>query len=260
MKKIKIIAALSALVAVISMSVFLSNQSANAEKAKMERVSVIVARAEIPSNTVITEDMVAKVELPKEGAYDGVFNNVEDVVGKMTNAIIYANEPVNSSRIYSKETSSTFGLAYIVPDGLRGMSVLVDYDTGVSSLIKNGNFVDIIFSGEVEYHVLQNGEDATIKKTFTSLILQDIEVIAVDSDITSKANSTASAKEGYTSLTLALSPQDTLKLSYAVKNGSVWLTVRPQGDHNIVPTEDILVDDLVNRAKIIDSAKKDFER
>ena len=141
MKKIKIIAALAAFVAVVSLSLFLNNQSEVAEKAKLDRVGVVVALGDIPSNSVITQDMVSVVELPKEGLYDGVITNVEDVVGKMNNAIIYANEPIVSSRIYTKDNASNFGLAYVVPDGLRGMSVLVEYDTGVSGMIKNGNYV-----------------------------------------------------------------------------------------------------------------------
>lgn len=260
MKKIKIIAALAAFVAVVSLSLFLNNQSEVAEKAKLDRVGVVVALGDIPSNSVITQDMVSVVELPKEGLYDGVITNVEDVVGKMNNAIIYANEPIVSSRIYTKDNASNFGLAYVVPDGLRGMSVLVEYDTGVSGMIKNGNYVDVMFNGSIEYHILNEGKDVTIVKDFTSLILQDIQVIAVDSDITSKNSTLTSEKNGYSSLTLALSPQDALKLSHAVKNGSVWLTVRPQGDHTIVETVDILLDDIVDKAKLIDSAKKEFER
>ena len=90
-------------------------------------------------------------------------------------------------------------------------------------------------------------------------MLQNIKITALDSNLNTDGIKVSDSKVAYMTVTLELSPQDSVKLAYGIKNGSVFLTLRPQGDYEWVETTDIVLDDIVDKAKIIESIKSYYE-
>ncbi|HCY06787.1 MAG TPA: Flp pilus assembly protein CpaB [Erysipelotrichaceae bacterium] len=260
MKKIRLLAVISAIAVMISLYLFINDKSQKEKEQMVEYKTIIIANSDISENTVITEDMLTKINIPSEGVHVDTVLELDEALGKMTTTKIYAREPILNTKLIDKDESGTvLGLAYILPDGLRGMSVDVEYSSGVSSMLKVGNRVDILYNGLVSYNVKSGGENIVLSQPFTTLLLQNIKITALDSNLNTDGIKVSDSKVAYMTVTLELSPQDSVKLAYGIKNGSVFLTLRPQGDYEWVETTDIVLDDIVDKAKIIESIKSYYE-
>lgn len=266
MKKIRIVALISAIAFMIFTGIYLSGISSSRSKGK-DSVEVIVANEEIPAHSIITEKSIKKIVVAKDSVHKNAVKDPNEIVGKMTKSIIYSDEVILGDRIIKKAegNSSPYGLAYVVSAGKRAMSVEVSLPQGVSSFLKVGNYIDVFYSGKVKYNVFgskknNNTDDVQkeeITKEFSKVLLQDVKVIGLESNSEEKTDGKTIA---YKTVTLELSPQDFTKLVFAVNNGSVWLGLRPEGDHETVDVNDILIDDIVDKAKLLKSLKEEFER
>ncbi len=267
MKRIRIIALVSSVLLMLSLGLYLTNLNNPRSDEAIEYVDVIAAAVEIPANTVVTSDMLKTISVPAEFVNPNSVTEMENVLNKMTRATIYSDEIILANRLVAKgeSESAAFGLAYVIEDGKRGVSVALDIPQGVSSLLQVGNYVDVIYSGAVDFHLVVQGrdgeEDVTLNKSFTTILLQDIKVISTDYNITGGVDSTnPNDTVVYESVTLEVNPVDAQKLVYAINNGMVWLALRPQGDHSYVETTDILIDDIVDKARLIEAVKAEYER
>ena len=187
--------------------------------ARTEMASAVFAIKRIPENTLIAEDMIVLKKLPKESLNPLSTSNLALVIGKITNAAIEADEQILTSRL-NEIGADKGGLAYKVPKGKRAMTMEVDEITGVAGYIKKTNHVDVIASLMMD----QTKKDGTIEKVAkTVFLLQNTEVLAV-----STANSDSDADAvGYTNITLAVTPEEAVKLFYAQTNGKLTAVLRP---------------------------------
>ena len=102
------------------------------------------------------------------------------------------------------------------------MSLPIDNVTGVSNMIKIGDRVDFV--------AIVPANSASPEPR-SMLILQNIQILAVGS--TYKESTAAQSSEAGT-LTVAVDPQDALKLKMALKNTDFALALRPPSDNNLV--------------------------
>lgn len=278
MKKIRIIALISAIAFMVFVGVYISGlDSKNSSKGKGD-IEVLVAIEPIPAHTILTETSFKKVLIPSESVSENAIKDVSEVVGKMTSTSIYTNEIVLKEHILQKPEgdSTPYGLAHIITPGKRAMSIEVTAEEGVSTFLKVGNYVDVFFTGKVEYTVFSrsnsgsNGEAANekkLRKDFSKLLLQDIKVIGLDSSAIKGSDTPESTKDDkkkeYKVVTLELTPEEFTKLALATKDGNdtqVWLGLRSQGDHEKAEVNEITIDDIVDKAKILKELKEEFER
>lgn len=254
MKKIKIIALISALILSAITFFYITELNSRINNNEVEYKEIIVALKEIPANSIITQDMLAVKSIPIQGIPVNSLTGMENVVGKMARNTIYTDEIIISNRIVEKgEGAASYGIAYVIKEGMRAMSVAVETPQGVSDLLKVGNHIDVLFNGEVEIHLLNRGEeDVVVQQPFTSILLQNINILSLDNVITGGIDSSSSVST-YTNVTLELTPEESQKLSYAIQNGSVWLTLRSQGDNTIVDLPEIINEDIVDKYRILES-------
>ncbi|MEB3024442.1 MULTISPECIES: Flp pilus assembly protein CpaB [unclassified Parvimonas] len=267
MKKIRIVALVSALAVMVFLGIYLSGISGSRGRSKGS-VEVVVANEDIPANSIIKESQLKKIYVSKDSVPENSISNPDEIVGKMSKSAIYKDEVVIKERIIEKAegNSSPYGLAYVVSVGKRAMSIEVTLPQGVSNSLKVGNYIDVYYSGSVKYTVINSGKGSNdnkekqkeeLTKEFSKLLLQDVKVIGLESNIEQKDSEKGS---NYKTVTLELSPQDFAKLVFAINNGTVWLGLRAEGDHEIVKTEDVLIDDLVDKSKLLKVLKEEFER
>ncbi len=226
---------------------------------------VVVARANLPANTILTRDMLAvrKMELaqiPKLAVTEAA-----SIEGYVAVEPLTALQPIARSQVMPR--TAAFGLAGIVPPGMRAVTVAVDPVTGVAGLLKAGDRVDVVATFEI-------GETLVART-----VLQDIELLALGGQTTestaaeqqqaaaeqaaaeSQAAKAAASKEGakgaekapaaakapaqpkgekaktieYPNATLAVTPEDAQKLLLAGKRGELQLALRPVGEREYVP-------------------------
>src|SRR5918911_5228330 len=109
---------------------------------KVEMAPVVVANASIPARTIITPDLVRVQALPVQAVHPQATHSLEEVVGKVVRTELAADEPVLSSKLFLQRAES--GLAFMVPDGMRAISVGFTELIGTGGMVAPGDHVDVI--------------------------------------------------------------------------------------------------------------------
>jgi len=97
---------------------------------------VMIAAADIFPGAVITKEMVKSVTWPRELIPPKAAVSPIQLEGRITNAPVSAGEPILLTRLAPKGTAA--GLAGMLTDGKRALSVRVDDVSGVAGFIHPG--------------------------------------------------------------------------------------------------------------------------
>ncbi len=258
MKKIKIIAVLTALVMFVCFFMVLSsnnNTKKDAEKfVNAVNVSAVVATQDISPYTMLTNDMVELRQVTVAENTAGYYAALGDVVGKVCTSDIFSGEIITENRI-ADEQDTAIGLAHKIEDGKRAITIEVDIEQAVANTIRVGNYVDIIFFTEVEN--MNDNNEVTAGVYFNSLLgdqnpantvvlqdniglefatisLQKIKVLALDDTFFSSKNDPVTGNS-YSSVTLEVTPEQAAQLALMNEGkSSIVFVLRPQDDDSTV--------------------------
>ncbi len=139
----------------------------------------------------------------------------------------------------------------MTPPGKRAITIKMPSLSAVGGLIKSGDRVDII----AKLRVPDQGDDPKAEaKEITTVLFQDIQVLAVGTQFVSPATALMYAtqqKSKMLNITLAMDPQEAALLSFVQESGDLKLSLRSpaeQGTNIIdVATWDGLADFLLER-------------
>lgn len=254
MKKIWIIALISALLMFICGYSFLSTQAEKSSGAASDQriVDVVIAAQDIPPYTTLTSDMFITKQTVANAFLTGYFSSISDVVGSISTTTIFSGEVLTGSRI-TKEQNAV-GLSAQLEDGMRAITIDVDATQGVANNIKVGNYVDVVFVAELGSEEI-NGQKVTagmgltalygagqpantqvvgenIGQHFSAIALQKVRVVALDSSTGDVATDAAPA---YSNVTVEVSPADAARIALLNNNGGkIQLLLRPMEDESTV--------------------------
>ena len=230
------------------------------ESAVKERV--VVATEQIPEMTQIDESMITIKEIPKKYLQPEHLKSKSQAVRAVTKATISKGEQVLATKlvIIGRET----GLAYKVPKGKRAMAIAVNNVTAVASLIKPGNYVDVLGIFDFE------GKGANRRGDSVAVtLLQSVPVLAVNQEIGEIREAAIRRKkkggmlgvgrareERITTVCLSLSPEEAQGIALAEKLGSIKLTLRSNFDTEKTKIEEVTSGSLLPVLKR--EASKDF--
>ena len=260
MRKIVIFALIAALCAGALLYFYLGNLEAQKE-VKVEYDSIVVAAVDIPAFTPITGDMVTFRQVPLGYAHPLAARTIEEVVGLVTESEIIAGEEMLPSKLKQfGETDS--GLSYVVPEGMRAVTVAVDEVSGVAGFLQRGDYVDVISYTSTSYEMptadqAQTGTTETtdpaqnaVSQSTTVIAAQNILVAAIGRSLSSSTSSTEDQSAiGYNSVTLILSPEDAMRVIQGSRSGSLILILRASGDHDTNTEDPVINDSLLIKAK-----------
>jgi len=204
-------------------------------------IEVLIAKGYIPERTLLTEHMVTTKKIPAEHVAPKALTQVQQLWNQegvylySTVVPIESGEQIVTTKLIAPGRES--GVAMVVPEGKRAITVPVDAVTGVADLIRPGHKVDVLVTLEAE-----QGETSR-----TATILQNVQVLAVKDLIIgagtapSQGNAAPQAadmgalpEEVAPTVTLALTPQEAQVLAHAMASGTVRLTVRGLNDSAVV--------------------------
>ena len=143
----------------------------------------VIATQDIPLGARVTAEQITVQEKPLEGRDTDAFGDVSQVVGQKV------RQPVTTGAAITQRTLSggTAGqiLDIEVPAGRRAMTVQVDQVTGVGTVIKTGDYVDMVIGIRADKFpvVTANAADdsitvvAGINGTSVKLLLQGMQVL-----------------------------------------------------------------------------------
>lgn len=227
MKKVKLIALIAALIAGVGIYFFLKEVSKPQE---IPHTPVVVAAVDIPENTKITAEMVELRPVVDEALANDHLLDVDSVIGLVTSSEIYAGEQVVSDRLVRMgeldDASDT--LSYIVESGMRAMTISVNATTGMENLIKPGNRVDLIV-----YYTYEDEDEENKKIPASMTLVQNKKVLAVGSELSKNGASE------YSTITLEMTPEETVLVSYAESSGSIRVVLRSPLDKEEATTGEV---------------------
>ena len=186
---------------------------------------VVVAATDILPGTAIEENMIAETEVPLKFLQPGAFSSIRDAVGQVPAVPIPEGGQVTGTSM----TGVGRTLSTKIPRGRRAVSVAVSDVTGVSSLVRPNNYVDVLATLK-----LGTAPGSNDQRTFVMTVFQNVLVLAVGQDmgeVRQRSEDDAgplggNQSETFATVTLALSPQQVQDLILAQDVGDVSLSLR----------------------------------
>lgn len=197
-----------------------------------ETVRVLVAKRALQYGKPIAAEDLQWVEWPKQAVPPGAFTRVEDLFGPKGNEkrivlrAIEPGEPILESKITKLGESPRMSMN--LGAGKRAVSIQVDAVSGVAGFVAPGDRVDIILTRTLGDQLV------------SSVILQDVEVIAVDQTATSEVTSPRLGR----TVTVEVDVKQAQKLALAQQVGRLSLTLRGLGESSSADVGPVTVDEL----------------
>ncbi len=206
------------------------------EATPVETVDVVITRADIQTGGVLEDALLTTVEWPREYAPPGAFFEKEALHGRVLRHALAAGEPVLEGALLAP--GSAGGLLSVISQDTRAVSVKVDQIIGVAGFVMPGARVDVLAT--------VRDLNAKNKIPHSKIVLQDIQVLAIDQKMETASNG---EPELVSVVTMQVSPKDSEKLVYASHEGRLQLALRTPSDHEIVKTAGVTVGDLIGRKR-----------
>ncbi|MEW6556196.1 MAG: Flp pilus assembly protein CpaB [Elusimicrobiota bacterium] len=202
-----------------------------------QMTEVLVARGYIAEGTLLKDYMVDTIKVPAAYKMPKALESVSQLVNEdgmniyATAVPIEQGEQVVTTKLLTPGKDT--GLAIVIPEGKRAVSVSVDVASGVAELIKPGNYVDVLCT-------LDEQEKAVT-------VLQNVLVLAYKQNIIGAASTRTQTSVGFTggdistptedvlpTVTLAVTPFEAQALVLAAEKGVLRLALRGLNDHTVV--------------------------
>jgi Flp pilus assembly protein CpaB len=213
---------------------------------------VVVAKTDIPAGTSLNSTSLhsqfsisraAVTDLP-----DDAIATLETLDGRTTAVQLRAGEPVRTSQLVPPSDSTAGGArADLLPPGYVAIVLPVNDQISVGGAVVPTDRVDLIAS-------LPVGDSTTGGPLVTQAVLRDIGVLATGfrtrpaaSPTPAAANAEPQAPSPYSTLTLALTPQDAVAVQHLLANNvRLALALRRPTDA-VEDTTPVTTSDLVRR-------------
>jgi len=214
--------------------------------AGVESVTAFVAKDNIPADTsadsALSQGLIAKTSIPRKVLAEGAITTLEQIRGQVATVTILKGEQIVAARFAAVAEAS--GLLPI-PAGRQAVTVQTDIPPAVGGFVQPGDHVSVIAKIDVtgaqaarlSSSLLDRSSaasSAALPVTVVHFLLQDVQVLAVGSDVAGAAATTdkdakADAAQSQVMLTLAVSPADAERIAYAVMEGQIYFTLLPKG-------------------------------
>jgi pilus assembly protein CpaB len=203
-----------------------------------ETRQIVVASNPLQPGTPLTADNLTVANWPLNMPLEGLIEKKEDVVGHILIYPVPAKEPILQRDLAS---SSSYGLAAKIPDGMRAMAVRTDETANVAGYLFPGSHVDVL----ITYRGEQND---TISRT----VLQNVQVLTTGTKTEPDPNG---KPEDVRVVTLLLSPEDSQKLMLAQSQGKVEIALRNGNDTATPEVTPVSTNDLSGTKKAVVKAE-----
>jgi pilus assembly protein CpaB len=221
-----------------------------------DKVKVVVAKQDIPERALVKESMLQVKEVPQDLVPDGAVNDITSVVDRPASVPIQTGDVLTEKKILIDPRMA--GFTGLIPDNCRAISFGISDVTGVAGFAKPGDYVDIML-------VTKNGNKTSGQILLQNVLLLGLNKTAgdgavqqpkskdqgqdKDKDKDNKDNkdqkqdqsksgdqnkngnqqntNIQASKDSMATATVALTPEDALKLAVASQQGTIYIVLRP---------------------------------
>jgi pilus assembly protein CpaB len=189
---------------------------------------VVVAAAPSSLGQAMDLSKVQIAYLPQETIPQGAFSNPGSIAGRVLARSVVPGEVILESSLLPEGAQA--GLAALLDEKSRAVSIQVDEFVGVAGFIQPGSKVDVLSTGN-------NGSGARTTET----VLQNVKVLAVDTKLDSNDGTAAAARV----VTLEVNSRQAASLTHAESQGKLKLALRnPKNDEDSRPVQMVLGTDV----------------
>ncbi|MBA1334363.1 MAG: hypothetical protein HPY66_2212 [Firmicutes bacterium] len=211
-----------------------------------EYIQVVVTKQTIPNRTKITHDMVELATKDKEYVHPNTFTDIKSVVGTISTITIAKGDEVLKDYTAGPK-DITKGLAFIVPEDMRAITVPVNEVSGLNYLVRPGDMVDVI----VTLNLDEKLRDGTTRSFLQSnYVLQKVFVLATNDNLGYdngfKIQDSGSSSKKNT-VTLAVYPEHALPLALASDYGTIRLLLRNPADNDLTSIKPFLLENFIRK-------------
>jgi pilus assembly protein CpaB len=203
-------------------------------KAEVATRAVVVASRDIPEGTMVDRIALTTAQWPVQTVPVGAFANPDSVVGRVTRMAIFNGEVIVPGRL--APVGSGPGLEIKIPPGQRAMAVRINDVAGISGLLQPNSRVDVLVT------IKETDSEKQVAKLFMSNMLVLSVGTEVQRDATGKPINA-------TTVTLAVTPEESERLAIAMNTGSIQLVLRGYGDPDSVRTKGATSGDVLSQLK-----------
>jgi Flp pilus assembly protein CpaB len=181
---------------------------------KNQKVQLLVAKKAVNQWALIKspEEMFEVREWPQSEAPSGFMSDIKELKDRQALKDIEQDKPVTTSMLVDK---NKLGMEALLQQGTRGLAISVNVASAVAGFIQPGSKVDIV-------HNIRSGSNSEAK-----MVLENVLVRAVDQQPVRPEDKAAMIP---TTVTLQLTPEQSLKLCAYKDSGNLTLLLRPIGD------------------------------
>jgi Flp pilus assembly protein CpaB len=210
-------------------------------------LKTVVAAQDIPLGATLTEGMLTTADFKAADRKTGVFGEPSQIVGQKVRRPITAGAQLTRADFLDIQED------LVVPEGKRAISIQVNQVNGVGTLIKTGDYVDLVLglTGDKFPVVTLNPEDDSItvvqglNSTSVKLLIEGMQVIGTIRPPTTAANRTGAAApsgsaaqaptttltdDGQELVILAVTAQQAELIKYSQIDGDISLLLRNSRD------------------------------
>ncbi len=185
--------------------------------------AVVVAKVNLGIADTVTPQAIELKAWPRTSVPEGALRSIKDAEGRVVRSSIVAGEPLIEGKLAPELAGKGGIMPMLVPEGQRGVTIRVDEAIRESGFVLPNSRVDVLVS-----MARTKGSDEKIAK----VILQDVPVLAAGQSVELRDNKPVTV----TTVTLALTPEQTERLAVAQSEGRLMLTTRNLRDNKIVQT------------------------
>lgn len=178
---------------------------------------IVVATQPMKFGEAVSAENLKLVSWPKDSLPEGTYTTIEAAIGngeRKAIKSIEANEPVLALKLTGEDGRA--GLAGLIADGMRAVTIGVDTVKGVGGFVQPGDRVDIVFTQRDR----KTGEQSA------NIIMENIKVLSVDQQADSRSDGAKVAK----SVTLETNAEGAQRLALSRDVGKLSLILRAAGD------------------------------
>ena len=214
MVKAKMVLMLSLVMGVITTILFFQymKQMNTEPAAAVEMVDVVVAKEKIDKNEKISAQKLEIVKMSEKDTLPETVKTISEAEGKLATSIIEKGEPIFSHRLGTEKEEGVY-VSRKVREGFTAVSVGVNINQSVSNLIEPEDEVDVVFTKIIKDPANQDIPQSVI-------LLTKARVLAVGRKMQTAENTKEPYVE-YSSVTLELKPDDSVKLVNASEAGKI---------------------------------------
>ncbi len=194
-------------------------QNTRSGKLTFNSLLVVVPTDPVPKGTKLTQVKLETTPWPRSDVPLGAVQTLDEIGEMYAKVELPARQPIVKANLSS--TPLLGGILELIPPGHRAIAIDVDATTGVEGWAFPGAHVDVL----VTY---RDAEDGISK---TRIAVDDAVVMSFDGSTEREtANDMGSRISSTSTVTLAVPPDDTLKIRTAQAIGKISLVLRNSND------------------------------